>query len=238
MQNRLAKINCTNAKWVGRADCQHCGVRNIMLFADLEEPDFDLLLEPIDNIIFPQRQVVYNQGDECDAIYSIRRGLVKLEQVQMDGSKRIVRLLGPGACFGLESMVEENYKHNAIAMEDLDVCRIPALTMQRLDHEQPRLHEQLIKRWEQNVEQADRYIVELSTGSVKSRLIRLLQMLAGLSTNPDQVFVLPSGDDMAAMVGTTLETVSRTVADMKRNHLITKIRDSQYKLNAEVLPNA
>jgi len=36
--------------WRGTADCRHCGIRDMVLFGDLDEPDFSMIHAPIDQL--------------------------------------------------------------------------------------------------------------------------------------------------------------------------------------------
>jgi hypothetical protein len=40
----------TESAWRGTADCRHCGIRDMVLFADLREEDFALIHAPIDDL--------------------------------------------------------------------------------------------------------------------------------------------------------------------------------------------
>lgn len=234
MRSSSAKSPCTDVTWVGRSDCKHCGIRNTMLFSSLHGNDFDMLLEPIDHYVFHGDQQIYTQGQSGDAAYSIRKGVAMLEQVMKDGSRRIVRLLGPGSCIGLEVMLDDQYQHTAVAFQDLDVCRIPVATLNRLDRNNSELHVKLLQIWKENTELADRHILEMSTGPLKSRTIRLMRFLAEISSAPDSIFPLPSGEDMAAILGVTLESISRVVAEMKRKRVLIKVMENHYKFDPDI----
>jgi len=88
---------CTNAEWMGRAHCDRCHIRKMMLFSALPDSAFNHLLQPIDHFLYPPGSVLYEEGSHKAFIYSIRRGMVKLEHISEDGARRIVRLLGNGA---------------------------------------------------------------------------------------------------------------------------------------------
>jgi CRP-like cAMP-binding protein len=95
MTRKLDKANCTNVEWVGRAQCEKCHIRQVMLFSELPQSAFDNSLQPINNYIYPADSVLYETGTDKKFIYSIRRGMVKLVHLTKDGSYRIVRLALP-----------------------------------------------------------------------------------------------------------------------------------------------
>jgi len=223
---------CTDPEWLGRSDCKHCGIRHMMMFADLQDSDFDHILEPIDNFRYAEKTMIYRQNTQDNKVYSIRRGLVKLTHSQADGSLRTVRLLGPGSLLGIESILNVPYHHTAVALQDLDVCRINTATLKRLEIENPSLNEKVMGHWEQNLSTADRWISELSSGPVRSRVLKLFRFLIELSGDKNDTLRFFGYEDMALMIGTSRETFSRIVAELKDEGILTKIKDHQiYRLS-------
>lgn len=202
----------------GTADCRDCGIRDLVLFAELHEDDFDLIHLPIDEIALDPGASLYEAGCEGKALFTIRSGLVKLVQYLPDGTQRIVRLLRQGATAGLEVLVGQPYEHTAIVLRPTVVCRLPKEVVERLSRETPRLHSQLMRRWHAALRQADEWLTELSTGSARQRVARL--MLHFLDDGGGTRFRLTSREDIGAMLGITTETASRTVAELKRAGVI------------------
>ena len=128
-----------------------------------------------------------------------------------------MRLLRPGDVTGMETLVGERYHHTAIAMRDTDVCRIPREVVMQLDQTNPGVHLALLQRWQRSVDQADHFIVALSTGPAEGRIARLLITLGCTDDHPE---TLPSREDMGALLGITTETASRIMAEFKRRGLI------------------
>lgn len=219
------------AAWKGNAQCERCGIRDLVLFADLTEPDFNLIHLPIDEIELDAGTTLYSEADEAGAVYTLRTGLVKLVQYLPDGGQRIVRLLRPGDTFGLEATVGEPYEHSAIVLQRALVCRIPRQVIDRLSSETPRLHSQLMRRWHAALKQADDWLTELSTGKAPQRLARFLLQ----TMEPDQTAILFTREDLGAMLGITTEHASRTVAEFKRNGAIAEIAPNRFRCNREQL---
>jgi CRP/FNR family transcriptional regulator, anaerobic regulatory protein len=217
---------CTDPEWIGRADCRHCGIRHMMLFSELEDSDFDRLLRPINNLHYAKDCQLYAEGEKGKSVYSIRDGYLKLEQMLPDGSTRIVRLLGRGALVGFEALLGVPYRHTAIALAKLDLCCIDTATLKQLEIEKPRLHDKVEAHWERHLEAADRWISELSSGPVKARVVHLCRYLLELEGDKENVVRFFGYEDMAAMVGTTRETFSRTVAELKRERALLPMEDS------------
>jgi CRP-like cAMP-binding protein len=209
--------NCTNPQWVGRAKCAVCQVRNFVLFSGLSAHELDSILQPVDNLRVPQHAVLYEEGTAAPSVYTLRNGLLKLKVDLPSGGQRIVRLLRPGDVAGMETLVGERYHHTAVALQDTDVCRIPREVVMQLDQTNPSVHQALLQRWQKSVDQADHFIVALSTGPAEARMARLLITLGCTGDHPE---TMPSREDMGALLGITTETASRTMAEFKRRGLV------------------
>jgi CRP/FNR family transcriptional regulator, anaerobic regulatory protein len=227
---------CTNHEWKGRADCAHCGIRQLMLFSGLPESGFTELLQPIDNHLYSAGASLYEEGVRGQTVYSIRRGLLKLLYRTPDGSQRIVRLHGKGITIGLE-LLDANvaYHHTAVAVEDVDACAIPLATLKNLQVRFPSLCDKVRQQLQQQVDRADQWIKDLNTGVAWSRVARLLLLLRELGADRNGDIELLPREDMAAVVGVTTETASRIVADFKRRGLLLKVTGNTYRCNAQQL---
>jgi CRP-like cAMP-binding protein len=200
--------------WQGPPQCRDCGIRNLVLFADLQQADFRLIHQPIAELGFHAGDTLYHAGAAANSVYTIREGLVKLVQYQPDGNQRILRLLKQGDVAGMEALVEQPYQHDAIVLERVSACRIPVAVVESLSRDTPRLHRQLLSRWQRALRDADTWLTSLSSGPAPVRVARLLVYLAG--STPGHSFFLPSRDDIGAMLGIASETASRVTADLKR----------------------
>jgi CRP-like cAMP-binding protein len=94
------------------------------------------------------------------------------------------------------------------------------------------LHRELLNRWQRALKEADAWLTELSTGSAKQRIARLLLRLA--QDNPGSECQLFAREDMGAMLGITTETASRTIAEFKRKSLLAETGPNHFLLD---LPN-
>ena len=164
--------------WTGVADCMNCNIRQSVLFAGLREDGFSEVHRPIDQIQYAAGATIYRAGDEGRSLFTLRTGLVKLSHYLPDGGQRIVRLLRKTDVLGLECMISDEYQHSAIALQPAEVCRLPASAVKKLLHGNPRLFHTLMAQWYRALSDADRWITELSTGTARDRVIRLLLWLS------------------------------------------------------------
>jgi CRP/FNR family transcriptional regulator, anaerobic regulatory protein len=203
---------------VGERDCVNCGIRENSLFADLTSDDFRLIDQPVHDVSVDANTMLFNEGAPGQFVYMLRHGLVKLVRYQKDGSQRIVRLLAAGDIAGLECTSGPAYDSAAITVSAVTACRMPVTMLHRMEKASPRLHDQLIRKWHEALRQADDFIANLATGSARERVARLLVQLAH-SDSACEV-LLPSREDMGAMLGVTTESASRAIAAFRRGGVI------------------
>ncbi|MBE9559723.1 MAG: Crp/Fnr family transcriptional regulator [Proteobacteria bacterium] len=236
MNKELETTVCTSVEWVGRAHCDKCHIRRLMLFSELPDSAFERLLQPIDHFLYAPGSTIYEAGTRKNFVYSIRRGMVKLVHVAQDGSYRIVRLLGPGSAIGLELLDgADGYHHAAIAVNQVDLCKIPVPTIRQLESKHPILYEKVGEQLQEQLDLADQWIIALGAGTAKQRVAQLLLVLDKFFADKNDAFMMPSGEDMAAMIGIAVETVSRTIAEFKRRKLLYKTEGKLYTCNVPAL---
>ena len=208
----------SESAWRGTADCRSCGIRDVVLFADLREEDFHLIHAPIDELEYMPGQALVRLGETATSLFTVRAGMVKLVRNTLDGRQRIVRVLRRGDVIGLEALMGPAYESDAVALNHVKVCRLPLQVIQRLNNETPRLHQRLLERWHRSLKEADDWLAELNFGNARQRLAGLILKMR-TEEAPDLAHLF-SREDMGAMLDLKLETVSRTLNAFAREGLI------------------
>lgn len=208
----------TESAWRGTSDCRNCGIRDMALFADLNQQDFALIHTPIDDLEFKSGVSLYAEGATAHGVYTLRRGMVKLVRVTGDGRQRIVRVLRPGDVVGLEALATAAYDSEAVTLTDVAVCRIPLEVIHTLGARSPRLHRKLMQKWQHALKNADDWLADLNFGTARQRVCNLILKMR--SPTDDALVILFARDDMGAMLDLKLETVSREVSRLVREAVI------------------
>jgi CRP/FNR family transcriptional regulator len=208
----------TESAWRGTSDCRNCGIRDMVLFADLNEQDFNLIHAPIDDLAFVTGQVLYEESDIALGVFTLKKGMVKLVRLTADGRERVVRVLRPGDLAGLEALATGRYDSQAVALSEVSMCRIPLEVMHQLSANSPRLHRKLMEKWHNALKQADDWLADLNFGSARQRVCNFVRKMHEISG--DGTTVLFGRVDMGAMMDLKLETVSREVSALTRAGVI------------------
>lgn len=200
--------------WALRLDCRECEAQSGTPFASVGPQRLGRLLLKIENFIPPADVPVYKAGDSADALFTIRRGFVKIWGEDESGQPRILRLLGPGDMLGLEALLQSHYERNATTLTATELCRIPVDILADLLYREPALYTQLQKRWLAQLRRTDDFLIKVATGTSRERVLKLLRCLAEFA-HPNACPRV-SRNDMAAMLDISSETAARVVADLKR----------------------
>ncbi len=204
-----------DSAWKGTSDCRNCGIRDMVLFADLNEQDFEEIHAPIDDLGFGPEAPIYTEGERALGVFTLRKGMVKLVRATADGRERIVRVLRPGDVLGLEALATARYDSEAVALTDASMCRIPLSVLHHLSVQSPRLHIRLMQKWQQALKDADDWLADLNFGSARQRVAGLALKMR----DPDDPRFTSffARDDMGAMLDLKLETVSREISSLVRD---------------------
>jgi CRP-like cAMP-binding protein len=204
-----------DSAWKGTSDCRNCGIRDMVLFADLNEQDFGEIHTPIDDMVFVANAKIYSEGQQALGVFTLRKGMVKLVRATADGRERIVRVLRPGDVLGLEALATARFDSEAIALVESSMCRIPLSVLHHLSANSPRLHKRLMQKWQQALKDADDCLADLNFGSARQRVAALALKMRDSEQPAFTTFF--ARDDMGAMLDIKLETVSREISGLVRD---------------------
>src|SRR5438105_446881 len=98
-------------------------------------------------VLIKRGDAIFAQGDECNRVYYIDHGIVKLSTLSPQGKSAVVGILGPGDLAGLECLTgETTHQKTAVALVQSRTVRMRSAAMMRLLHERPPAAAQFIDR--------------------------------------------------------------------------------------------
>lgn len=189
-------------------------------------------------MFFAPQQIIFNESTEADTIYVVAEGMVKLLSYLPNGKARIIRLHGAGSVLGLTGIFENVHKHKAVAVHNVVLLKIATGSLRQLKQQYPEKFLAVVEKMYESLNIADAWITQFSTGSIKARVARLITFLSYLETEttPDIVELLTC-EEMASVLGVTTESVSRVLAEFKRQQILQRVGKSGeiYRRNPQVL---
>lgn len=162
-------------------------------------------------------QPVYFEGDPAEYLYLIAMGRVKLVRNTTAGHEVWLDTLHGGEYFGnLAALGARTYSETAIAHTDCCILRISSSDFETVLRQHPEVTLKVLTAVGQRLQQSQDVVKQLSTYTVEQRVASVLCRLAGKMGEERQEGVLIqlpfSRQDLAAMAGTTTETVSRVMS--------------------------
>jgi len=187
-----------------------------------------------------RKQIIYVEGDEPGYLYYLTKGQVKTYKRFKDGRELSSSLYNDGAFFGYESLCSaEPYAESAATLIDSEIIQISKNDFMQYLLSYQAVSKKFIDLLSGNVRDKGQQMLQLAYSSVRKRVAEALLQVAtkfGLNES-DSCTVKISRDDLAALVGTASETVSRMLADFKEEKLIDKSGNAINIISLEKLRN-
>ncbi|WP_411275443.1 response regulator [Daejeonella sp.] len=174
---------------------------------------------------YKKKQSVYSEGDYLSHVFMIKSGGVRTFKTYQDGREIATGMLGPGEFFGYESiLLNKSCSDNAEVLEDTALHLLTREDFNSLLFKNPGISKKFIELLSGNVREKQDQLLKLAYNSVRKRVAdALISLAAKFSENESDIATIKiSRYDLAAMVGTANETVSRTLSDFKDEKLIEK----------------
>jgi CRP/FNR family transcriptional regulator, anaerobic regulatory protein len=208
--------------------CQACVVRSRAICADLDQDEIQVL-----NSIGRRRNLAAGEqllweGDEAIIVANVVRGVLKLSTQTSDGKEQILGLVYPsdfvGRPFG------QITPYGVQALTEAEVCIFQRTDFDRFAREHPRLEHKLLERTLKELDRTRRWMLLLGRMTAEQKLASFLLETAeraepiGCSTasspEPSSLTMPLSRQQIADVLGLTIETVSRLFSKMKMEGLI------------------
>jgi CRP/FNR family cyclic AMP-dependent transcriptional regulator len=199
-------------------------LRGVPLFADLGDVERGRLAAAVRQRSYPRNSVIVFEDDPGDALFVVGAGQVKVVLIGEDGREVILAVLGPGDFFGELSLIDDQPRSaHVIAMEDARLLVLRREDFQRALEDHPRIALGLLRTLARRLRRADDKIGALVLLDVYGRVARVLLELA---TEAPDGLIGPrvTHATLAHMIGSSRETVSRTLRDLGDRGLITVTR--------------
>jgi CRP-like cAMP-binding protein len=189
---------------------------------------------------FGAKQIIYVENDDPTFLYFVNKGQVKTYKRASDGRELSSTLYHNGDFFGYESICKSSaYTENAATLNECELVQIPKADFLAylLNHQE--IASAFIDMLSGSVQEKEEQMLKLAYFSVRKRVADALVQVAHKfgDAASDTCTLKISRDDLAAIVGTASETISRMLADFKDEKLIEKNGNAIQILSIKKLRN-
>jgi CRP-like cAMP-binding protein len=204
----------------------------------MREGDILAFAELVRERSFPKGSVIVFEDDPGDALYLVAKGQVKVVLIGEDGREVILSVLGEGNFFGEMSLIDEKPRSaTVIAMVDSAVLVLRREDFQARLRTSPEIAIALLRELSRRLRRADEKIGSLVLLDVSGRLADLILRLAE-EEGGDRITKKLTHNVLAQMIGSSRETVSRTMRDFTERELVQVTRKEITILNRPLLERA
>jgi CRP/FNR family cyclic AMP-dependent transcriptional regulator len=213
-------------------------LRAVPLFSQLRDTDLDLLAGVFTPRDYAKNRVILFAHDPCEAFYIVLEGQVKVLLIAEDGREVVLSLVRKGDFFGeMALMDDEPYTSSAIAMEDSRLLVMHRDNFRRCIQELPGMSFGLLRALCNRLREADHRIGGLMLLDVTGRVAKLFLELAAHANN-EHVTNVPTHQVIAQMIGSSRETVSRTISSLVSQNYIDSSQGGIKIINRDALEGA
>ena len=205
---------------IGVSNCLACPIRGVSIFAGLTLEDLRRLDIPVVTLAYGPGEAFYHEDARAAAAYTLRSGVVKLTRALPSGRQQIVRLLRTGDIFGFEGLLDSRYHHSAVALDECHVCRLSLPELNALSRANASVREALTQRWAAALRQAEGLVMELGAKRASQRLASFLLHWCRHADGAHWTALPLTRQELGELLGLTVETTSRCLADWKRQGII------------------
>ena len=200
-------------------------LKSVPLFSELSHEELEELLSLSKKRRYPRGSFVLYKDDIGQVIYLILKGKVKVVLIDESGREIILSTLKSGDYFGEMSAIDQMPRSaTVVTVQDSEFLVISQKSITDQIERNPRIAIKLLSEMSRRLREADEQINSLALLDVKGRVARLLLKLSKDTIKRKgegyKVITRPTLQDLAAMVGTSRETVSRILSDFSKSGLI------------------
>jgi len=209
---------------LGLPECSECNIRMKSIFCELSVNEVQTLNDAKKNIKFKKGQTIYYEDSYPRCLYCINYGMVKITQMGIDGKEQIVHLAHTGDIIGYSAILcGDKYSSTAVAMEDTSLCIIPIDLFFTYVKQNQNVAFKLIHLFSKNLKDAEKKIINIIQRPVKERIAQSLLLLKesyGYESDGRTLKISIKRDELASIAGTTRETATRILLDLKKKKII------------------
>lgn len=170
---------------------------------------------------FRRSETIFLEGDPGKGFFVIAQGKVKIYKLSAEGKEQILHIYGPGHPIGEVPVFSgSRFPANAQAIEKSRLLYFPRSDFVELIYKNPSMALNMLAVLSMRLRQFTVQIENISLKEVPARIASYLTLLAREQDNPGSVTLPISKGQLASLLGTIPETLSRIFGKMTAQGLI------------------
>lgn len=203
--------------------CEQCMIRQLNSLKELTKDELVRISHCKTTKLIKKGTIIFNEGEHINGVFCIKSGACKVSKISENGREQIISLNQKGDLLGQRSLInDETSNLKATAINDMEVCFIPKTEIVKDLSSNSNFSLSVLKKMAGDLRNTNNALVDLAQKSVKQRLAYTLIYLEdkfGVNDN-NAINITLSRDDIAGIVGTTIESAIRLLSDLKKKKII------------------
>ena len=205
-------------------------IAETLLFRGLPEEHLKKIAQTAVKKRYEKGEAVFTEGEAADGFYVVEKGSIKIFKVSMEGKEHILHIFGPGEPFGEVPVFSGgNFPASAEAITQSRLFFFPRSDFVNLISSNPSLALNMLALLSTRLRQFTVQIENLSLKEVPGRLAAYLVYLSQKLAGEHTVTLDISKGQLASLLGTIPETLSRIFSKMNALNLI-EVNDREIRL--------
>ena len=214
---------------------QSC-IHRVPIFEQLTEEDAASLAAAVQSRPYRKGEVIFREGERSDQLFIVNEGIIKLSKLSEEGKEQIIRFLFPGDFFGQFALLQEKTHYaNAEVLSPAIVCSIRKQEFLAIMAQNAKMAYRFLLAVSERLAQADDWMGTISLMETDRRLAKLLMVFYERNNGQAEIRLPVQKKELAALIGTTPETLSRKLADLEQQGLLNVARNSIVILQPQLL---
>ena len=212
----------------------------VPLFKELDKVEMDHIIQITQTRFYKKNIYVFMQGDPLDRMFFIHSGKIKIYKTDSTGKEQIIAFLESGEMFPHAGLFRNGgYPAHAEVMEDAQLISIPKTEFEEILLKNPLVCIKLFKvLGEKIVELQNRLEEQILHNTYEQIIMMLLRLCKTNGIKVSHLYKITThftNRELANMIGTSRETVSRTINLLKKRQFLFTDQDGFFLVNKEIL---
>lgn len=196
------------------------------LFKHLTDEEMEPVLEIARNRMYRKGTHLFMQGDPLTNVYFIMHGKIKIYRTDLQGKEQIVNVLGENEMFPHQGFFRnDDYPAHAEVLDEATLIYIPIHQFEQFLISNPEVSVKVFRVLGDIIVDLQNRLEEQILYNTYEQIILLLLRLTKshgkeIADGSFQITTPFTNRDLANMIGSSRETVSRTLTQLKKNNLI------------------
>lgn len=172
---------------------------------------------------YKKKQRIYAEGQQPHNLLYIISGKVRTYKVNDYGKELTVGLFAAGDFFGYQSLLENTvYQDSAETLEETEISGIGRTDFEKLIYKNKEVAQKFIRLLARHVHEKEEQLLSLAYNSLRKRVAEAILVLLDKykEAGKENFSMHISREDLAHIVGTTTESLIRTLSDFKNENII------------------